>query len=46
MKRKLQIEYEGKPVDMEMIDTILACFNQDLTIKQARELVNLGAKDE
>lgn len=40
-KRKLVIEYKGKPVDMEMVDTILSCFNQELTIKDARYLINM-----
>lgn len=41
MKRKLAIEYEGKPVDMDMVDTILSCFNQDITIRDARYLINM-----
>jgi len=47
MKRKMMIEYEGKPVNMDMLDTVLGCFNQDITIREARHLINLGgAKNE
>jgi len=38
--RKLQIEYMGKPVDMEMLNVVLGCFNQDLTVKEVRNLIN------
>lgn len=40
-KRKLEIKYEGKPVDMDMVDSILSCFNPDITIRDARQLINV-----
>jgi len=40
MTRKLEIKYEGKPVDMDMLNTVLGCFNQDMTVKEVRDLIN------
>ena len=38
--RKIKILYEEKAVDMEMLDTVLGCFNQDMTVREVRELIN------
>jgi hypothetical protein len=41
MKRKLEITISGKPVDIDFFDETLACFNQDMTVKQLRESLKM-----
>ena len=41
-KRRLTITYGEEPVNMDMLDEILSCFNQDMTIGEARKLINWG----
>ena len=38
--RKIQMTYEGRPVNMDMIDSVLSCFNQDMPVHFVRELIN------
>ena len=44
--RKIKILYEEKDVDLDMLDTVLGCFNQDMTVKDVRDLINRGKENE
>ena len=39
--RDISIRYKGRPIDMDMLNTVLQSFSQDLTISQLRDVINI-----
>ena len=38
---KLKILYEDKEIDLKKVDIVLASLNQDITVREARRIINL-----